>query len=343
MKILLALRGNPQSAQAVLEAALRPVEEVYLSVLNSRYSSGRTYVHGVGFEELQQVCRLAEAAGSRTLVAFNTPCLGGKETSPQFQEEFREFLREIKNAGAAGVILSSPFLMELTKRFCPELSVTVSVFSEVDSPEKLKYYQDLGADRITLPHELNRDLEKLKAFRAAADMELEVIANLACLHYCARADAHCRYVGHSTAEILRESAGDYYVNWCDTFRLSRPWEVLSGNFIRPEDLYRYREIGIDYLKIAGRATSASWIIRAIRAYQQEKYQGNLLDLLTQFYPYTARNSGKPPFYLPNPELTPYMDYLYRCPKRCWECDWCRRTFARLTSPEGKRTGMVTLQ
>jgi len=343
MKILLALRGNLPSTEAILKQARHKVEEIYLSVLNSRYSSGRTYVHGVDFPELKQIRELAEAYGTRTLAAFNTPCFGGKETTPQFREEFLNFLARLKTAGISGLILTHPLLIKLARETHPEIQVIVSVFTEIDSLEKLKFYENLGVSRLTLPHELNRDPEKLKRLREATRLELEVIANLACVHYCTRADAHCRYVGHSNAEILARSAGDYYINWCDAFRLNQPWEVLSTNFIRPEDLGRYEAIGIEYLKIAGRATSTSWLLRALTAYQERSYAGNLLDLLTQFYPYTDRSSSHPPFYLPNPELTPYMDYLYQCTKRCWECDWCRRTFEQLSRKAPKPTGMVTLQ
>jgi len=331
MKLLVGTRGNFSSTAALIEGTRGLVDEVYLSVFNRRYSSGRTYVHEVDFAELKRITTLAAGQRIDVVVAFNTPCLGGQEALPEFGREFSSYLHRIREAVVGKIILTHPHLIRQARAQHPDLEIIVSVFTEADSVQKVKYYEALGANRLTIPHELNRDPKRLSALLASTTMEAELVLNLACVHYCVRADFHCMAVGHATDAMLEQSSADPYTAWCDHWRLSRPWEVLAADWIRPEDLARYEGIGINYFKIAGRATAVTWQIRAVQAYASRHYDGNLLDLLTHYYPYTDRICGPPPFYIHNPALDPHMDTLYSCRHHCLDCDGCRHIYEKLST------------
>lgn len=329
VKLLVGLRGNVCSTRHLLEETEGRIHEIYLSVLNARLGSGRAYVHEVGFDELDELVPLAASHGVDVVVVRNVACTGGRECLPAFQAEFRDYVRRVRAAGVRKLVLAHPLHMRQALEACPDLEVGASLYAEVDTLDRLKYFEDLGVRRITLPPELNRDLRRLEQFAAHASSELSVLLNLACVHHCARAGRHCRYVGHGTSDLGGRAGEDCYLAWCDGFRINRPWELLAANWIRPEDLHRYESIGIHHFKLAGRATAVSWIIRAARAYADRRYDGNLADLLSQCYPYTDRCNERGPFHLPNAELGPWMDRLFSCGHECENCDWCRSLYERL--------------
>lgn len=333
MKLMVGSKGNIESTRMLLESTKRTIDELFVSVQNSKYSSGRTYVHEIDFQDLGELVKVAQPYGTEIIVAFNTPCMGGKEALPDFQKEFYDYLSNIENAGIKKIILTHPLLMRYVVKNFPKLEIIVSVFAEVDNLDKVKYFEDLGAKRIAIPHELNRNLKKLEMFVNNSKMNMEVILNLACAHYCTRGDFHCMHVGHCTENMIRLMPGDYYTDSCDQFRVNRPWEMLCEDWIRPEDIWRYENIGIEYFKIAGRATSTSWITRAVTAYALRRWDGNIFELLTHYYPYTDRLGDKSPFYIHNPDLDEYMDKLYSCGHKCYECDYCRHLYYKLTGEE----------
>lgn len=331
MKLVVGSRGNNRSTHAIINGTKGRIAEVYLSVSNSKYGSGRNYVHEVDFDDISRQVAYGRKHGVKFSLAFNTVCLGRKKLTASFRDEFRQLLRKCERSGVTGIILSDPFLMEIAKDEFPGLTIIVSVFAEADSLNRLEFYNDLGVDRMIIPHELNRDLKKLDVFAKASRCDLEVILNLGCNHYCARGDAHSVYTGHWRQGMQGKVLGDYYTAYCNYRKLNRPWEVLSQDWIRPEDIYRYENIGIEYFKVAGRATSTAWIINTANAYLDRSYEGSLLDLISSYYPFTDRMPGdKSPLpALPNKKLDEVMERLYKCGHHCDHCDTCRKMYDKL--------------
>lgn len=324
MKIVVGSRGNQKSTEAIIRGTKERISEIYLSVENSKWGSGRSFVHDVNFQEVARLSARTKKLGIRFSLAFNTVCFGREKFSKKFRHEFLEALSQAEQTGFSAIILSDPYLIEIVKEEYPGLSVIVSVFAEVDCEYRLKFYNDLGVDRIIIPHELNRDLEKLERFVGLSQCDLEVIANLGCSHWCARGDSHSIFTGHYTSEIGKEVLGDCYTSFCNYYKLNYPWEILTQDWIRPEDVHRYKNIGIKYLKIAGRATSTSWLIRAANAYLDKSYNGNLLDLISNYYPFTDKMAKKMPLPpIPNKSLDSIMEKLYKCGHRCDKCEACR--------------------
>ena len=60
------------------------------------------------------------------------------------------------------------------------------------------------------------------------------------------------------------------------------------NWIRPEDLHYYYELGIRHFKIQGRQNVVTGdVVKTLRYYIDEDFNGNLYDLITLFSPYNA--------------------------------------------------------
>ena len=332
MKLVVGSRGNYRSTRSIIDKTGEGISEIYMSVDNAQWGSGRNYVHHVDFQEAARQVSHARRHGIDLSLAFNTVCFGQEKFKEDFLQRFTRLISMMEKAGFSNVILSDPYLMEIVKDEFPGLGVIVSVFAEVDSENRLAFYNDLGVDRIIIPHELNRNLAKLEKFSKMSSCPLEVILNLGCTHYCARADAHSSFTGHYCGSVMQMVMGDYYTTYCNHRKLTQPWEFLCQDWIRPEDVYRYENLGVQYFKLAGRATATGWIIRAAKAYLERSYEGDLQDLISSYYPLIKRAEGEksPMSPIPNKALEPYMDELYNCGHQCDRCERCRKFYQEIT-------------
>jgi collagenase-like PrtC family protease len=330
MKLVTGSRGNFKSSKAIIEGTKGRISEIYLSVENSRFGSGRNYVHEIQLTDISRQVAFARRYNVEYSLAFNTVCFGRDKFTSAFLDDYRRLVEGIESAGVTKIILSDPYLMEITREEYPGMEIIVSVFAEVDSLNKLKFYNRLEVDRIILPHELNRDLEKLRRFREFSKCDLELILNLGCAHYCARGDSHSMFTGHYVEDMRTLIMGDCYTAWCYRHKLMHPHEFLSQDWIRPEDVKKYEEIGIKYFKLAGRATSSTWIIRAANAYLDGKYEGNFFDLITSYYHFTDRMPDeKSPFQADSSKMDNAMKRLMSCGHKCESCSSCEEIFREI--------------
>ena len=57
-----------------------------------------------------------------------------------------------------------------------------------------------------------------------------------------------------------------------------PVDFIRSTWIRPEDVYYYEKIGMDYFKVIDRGMATQTILSIIGFYVKRSYDGNLLDL-----------------------------------------------------------------
>jgi collagenase-like PrtC family protease len=237
--------------------------------------------------------RLAHERGLKFHYLLNSSCMGNQELSRSTNRGIHALLDAVAEAGADGVVVSLPYLLALVKKRHPRLRVSISTFSEVDSPRKARIWEDRGADRLILDSRVNRDRTRLEKIRQAVKCELELFANVMCTYPCPFAFAHAAGNSHasSSTDALKGFGVEYHSYQCAERRLTEPGEIIRGRFIRPEDVGTYEEIGIDVLKLSDRLRSTPWIIRAVAAYSSRRYDGNLADLIS--YPVFMQKGERP--------------------------------------------------
>lgn len=286
---------------------------------------------------------------------LNAFCNGNKEFEPHFIKEFLTFVEWVVSTGANEVMVVNPYLVKVLKREFPQLRVIASKFCNIHSVKRAKFWEEHGVDGITLGGNITRNFFILRKIVNNVNVKVHILAHDACLLDCHLQDCHHLMESHASQKDCQIPYYRYYTTHCRHIFLSNPAEIIRSTFIRPEDIRQYIDIGINSFKLVDRNKPTDWIINAISAYAEEKYDGNLADLLSLFSWYGR--SGKPeplvdieeenileiqnsqsliPYvYIDNRALDGFMDgFMERrceelvCDKECTYCmEWAKKAVA----------------
>lgn len=233
---------------------------------------------------------------------LNGACQDNLEMTRQGNRLLFDHIEWVASTGADKVTVTLPIMLVWLKRHFPQFKVVVSSWARVANVKRAKYWEDLGADEIILAEYATRDFASLQAMRRALGCKLEVIANPSCLYMCYLDTNHINMMSHS-AQGGHVSGGfvlDHCQVYCQRLKLGSPDELLKARWVRPEDVGDYEEIGIDSLKLLERFRNTETLMQVVRAYEDRRFDGNLVELLTL----PRRNAYNPPNleYLIKPEL-----------------------------------------
>jgi hypothetical protein len=126
---------------------------------------------------------------------------------------------------------------------------------------------------------------------------------------------------------------------CSLAKLMDPSELIKARWVRPEDIGRYEELGIEYFKLAGREKTTDWLIRCADAYASREYKGNLLDIIALVFPdkkdfcsvlgesLSSNIVQPPPVYVDNAKLQNFLAFFDNekidCEADCGiQCNYC---------------------
>lgn len=279
-------------------------------------------------------------------------------------KKIRKFLDWLIKINTDSVTIANPYLLQLIKKCYPQLETTISVIANVDSLNKVKYWEELGAGQITLSFtSLNRNFSLLREIRKSTTCHLQLIANLFCLHDYPFCFYHYLAGNHGSRRriIFRNSFSRYYFHFlCQLFHFQEPYRFISAPWIRPEDISYYEQLGIDSIKLVDRRMKSEYICRVVGAYTKRKYDGNLWDLFATESKLIQNIFDKPPFkylrvfinikqfnilklgkftplskklkredfcYIDNTKLNGFIDFFIqdRCKNsNCQECGYCKK-------------------
>lgn len=281
--------------------------------------------------EVEDFVRALRATGIRFNYTLNASCLGNREFSKSGRQKLMEEMEWVASI-ADSVTVTIPYLVELFRRTFP-LEVVVSVVAGVDCVRKAKFFEELGASRITLDISINRDFGVLEDIRRRVSCDLQIMVNDGCLLQCPYRAYHYNAGSHASQEDATFYM-EYPILRCTMHRLENPVEFLKMPWIRPEDLKEYAAYA-EIFKIAGREKPTDWILNCARSYSEREYTGNLLDLITLVSPASHElgemvlGSG-PRFYLDNQRLDGFLERFknHRC-EDCAACGYCERFAAEV--------------
>lgn len=264
-----------------------PVIELYGKLRQDTIGGGRApyQLAHVSRRRLAQHVHEAHAAGIEFNYLLNSSCMGNREITRSGQRAIEKLLEWICKIGVDAVTIATPYLLKLVKTRYPQLKVRISLFAGVDRVRKAQMWEDLGADCIVLDSILvNRELKALERIRKSVECDLELLVNNNCLMGCALAPSHMNAIAHS-AQSCHENKG-FFIDWCflkcTEMKLRDPVNYIRSEWVRPEDLHVYEDLGYDRFKIVERDIPTEMLIMRVKAYAERRFEGNLLDLIQPF-------------------------------------------------------------
>jgi hypothetical protein len=208
--------------------------------------------------------------------------MGNREWDRRWQKKLFRFMRKLQEAKVTRLTISSPLLFKIIKNSFPEFYLKVGIYAQVDTPLRARYWEDLGADAITLESfSINRSFEKLEKIRQSVDCSLQLIVNHPCLPNCPIQCYHQNGLSHSS-NGSRTVFIDYCFLTCSYERLKDPSLFIKSQWIRPEDLYHYENLGFNNFKILERSIPSLQLLNRVNAYSQRKSPPNLADLILPY-------------------------------------------------------------
>jgi len=223
---------------------------------------------------LEQVHRYSR----KFYATLNSNDLGLREYSPGYVERFLREVRDLVDLGVDGFVIAIPALIEAVRTEWPDVPITVSTFARIRTVTQAEYFLGLGARTVIL-EEANRDFRLIRGL-VRLGAEVEILVNQSCL-------PSCPYRGHhlNTSSLASQpgAAGpsfEYPILECGLEYVRDPSKLVSGIFVRPEDLEVYEEAGVHRFKVSGRNRSTDWLVRSAGAYAARSYPGDLTDILS---------------------------------------------------------------
>ena len=264
-----------------------PVKEVFGKLSSDPVGGGRASfaLPPLSRRKFEHHVQAARSKGIGFNYLLNPACMDNREYTRKGQRDIETLLEYIEGAGVSAVTISLPFLLPIIKKRHPRIKVRVGVYARVDGISKAKFWEEGGADCITLESlSVNRDFEVLRALRKSVKLELQLIVNANCQLFCPLSGQHMVNLSHASQKghPTRGFMIDWCVMKCSYDKLKDPMQYLRSEFIRPEDLGLYLDMGYESFKVLERGAPTPVLIRRVKAYSEGRYDGNLLDLIQPF-------------------------------------------------------------
>lgn len=273
-----------------------PVAELFGKLPADSVGGGRAsfMLAPLGKAQFRAHVQDAAARGIGFNYLINPACLDNREYTRKGQAGLERLLDFVEDCGVTSVTVSLPFLLPIIKKRHPRLKVRVGVYARVDCVAKARFWEEMGADCITLESiALNRDFAMLQSIRQGVKLELQLIANSNCLIFCPLSGQHMVNLSHASQKghASRGFMIDYCALNCSAAKLADPSHYLRSEFIRPEDISAYTDLGFHSFKILERGAPTDVLVRRVRAYAEGRFEGNLLDLIQPYGYKTGSKAG----------------------------------------------------
>lgn len=232
----------------------------------------RTSPSNFNMDELTKAIKFAHEKNVKVYLTCNT--------LPRNEEIDRlpAFIEDAKNAGIDAFIVADIGILQLVKKYAPEVDVHISTQAGIVNYLTARTFYDMGAKRVVLARELS--LEDISTIRAKTNSSLEIevfVHGSMCVSFSGRCllssyltgrDANrgdcaqpCRWKYNLVEEnrqgqffpVMEENGGTYFLNSRDLCMIKHIPEVIKA--------------GATSLKIEGRAKSEYYVAVTTNAYK----------------------------------------------------------------------------
>lgn len=268
------------------------VKEVYAKLKEDDIGGGRASLNlpEVSWERLEQDIHICHKNGIKFNYLLNSLCMGNKEFMKEHHEKILDILDKLSDLKVDSITIANPFLCELIKKQYPHFKVCVSVNERIRSLQQIRYWEEFGADQITLDQIVNRDfnlLREILKYTKLTGTEIRLFANNLCLHDCPTRTHHGLANSHAsqTGEYSTTFHIHYHYQRCTLSKMLNPSKLIAATWIRPDDIHYYEELMNEVgnsnltLKLVERGSSTEYLQKILKAYSERRYDGNLMDII----------------------------------------------------------------
>jgi collagenase-like PrtC family protease len=276
-------------------ARYKEVDSVYAKLGTDTTGGGRSafVIPKLTRKKAEEYIKYTQSKGIKFNYLYNGACLGAMEFSREGRNKLLwELDWAVNRAGVYGITVATNYLFKLVRKKYPKLKVGIGIFMRMSEPDRFKYFEDLGASWIVVAFNANRDFKLLEKLRKIIKhAELHLFLNNICLYLCPHMMYHPNVLTHSSQSHNPSCrvCVDYHTWTCNKIKLDTPQELLKSRWIRPEDVKIYEDMGYEYFKLTDRSRATPWLLRAVDAYVNRRYDGNLMDILSLEIPGDERN------------------------------------------------------
>lgn len=262
-----------------------PVEDIYGKLTRDFIGGGRASYStgGINKKILEPHVKHAHKLGIRFNYLLNSVCLGNREWTRRGIKRIRGILDWLSKIKVDSVTVSIPYLAEIIKKHYPHFYLKIGIFANIDSSSRARFWEDLGADMLTLESfSINRNFQILKEIRGAVKCGLQLIANFACIPNCPMQIYHMVGLSHGSNSSDNAPFIDYCILKCSYYSLKDPVMLIKSNWIRPEDIRYYEDIGYSDFKLLERNAPTEVLVNRVRAYYERRSPDNLIELIQPY-------------------------------------------------------------
>lgn len=225
-------------------------------------------------EDLFKTIEYAHSINKKIYVALNIFAFDER------YEEIIEMAKKLEEAKPDGIIAADPGVIEILKKYAPNVAINVSTQANLVSLESCKFWYNQGCKRMIMARELNKEQLRYIMENKPKDMEIEIFVHGAiCFSYSGRCFLSDFLAGRSAnqgdcAQSCRWSYNMYLEEKNNPGNLM-PVELQdnSTSILSSKDLCLIKELpeiiemGIDSLKIEGRLKTEYYLASIINIYR----------------------------------------------------------------------------
>lgn len=204
------------------------------------------------FNELKDIISFAHENDVSVMFAANTPILANDpEGTNDFESLFLNYVEEGLKAGADSIVVADLGAVLLIRGKGIKTHLTASTTIETTNIEQIKFFEELGFNRIVLSYPVN--LEEVEELTSLSNLEIEVFGHFGCSFY----DGYCNLKHPSP-----DGSGPFArigLPCCSTYKVIKNGEEYKeGQFLNATQfcsvcsLTRLKAAGVHSIKIVGR-------------------------------------------------------------------------------------------
>lgn len=246
--------------------------------LGGKSFSLRARASNFEMQDIQEAVLYAHARGAKVFVTVNM--IPHKEDL----EGLEEYLIQLNKMGVDAVIVASYYVAQLTKEVTNNMEVHLSTQLSATNAHAIKFYQQLGVDRVVLARECSLDDVRLINQQEILPTEVFIHGGM-----CVNISGRCTLSNYMTLRDANRGGCAQSCRWkyeCynqdkePTFDSDVLFSMSSKDLNATNVLKQLVEAGVTSLKIEGRMKSEYYLATVVGAYRKFLDSIDLVDEAT---------------------------------------------------------------